>query len=427
MDNMTIPGIIFFLTLMTGVPVYFVLGLTSLAYFCAVDVPAWTVLQRVFLGLNSFTVLAVPMFLLAGSLMDSGGTLRRLMNFAQSLVGHFKGGLAHVNVVVSMFFAGITGNATADVAALGPLEIAMMTDQGYETDFSATVTVASASVGPIIPPSMPMVMYGMVANVSIGTLFMAGMIPGILMGLSLMVLIVLLASRERYPQSGGFQFSVMMKHFVRALGPLGLPAIILGGIYSGWFTPTEAAAIACLYAFVLGKFVYKEIDWGDLPRILINTGKSLSSACVIFSIASCFSYTIALENIPTRMANAILAFTDNPTILLIMVNIALLIVGCFMEGLSIILITAPILVPTVVQMGVDPVHFGIIMAINTTLGLMTPPLGISLFIASSICRVPVLQIARKCIPFFFVLLLVLAIVTYIPDIVLFLPRLMGRM
>lgn len=427
MGNMTIPAIVFFATLMTGVPVYFVLGLTSFAYFWMTDVPAWTILQRVFLGLNSFTVLAVPMFLLAGSLMDSGGTLKRLMNFAQSLVGHFKGGLAHVNVVVSMFFAGITGNATADIAALGPLEIAMMTDQGYETDFSAAVTVASASVGPIIPPSMPMVMYGMVANVSIGTLFMAGMIPGILLGLSLMALIVLIASREHYPQSGAFRFSAMMRHFVHALGPLGLPAIILGGIYTGWFTPTESAAIACLYAFVLGKFVYREIAWKDIPGILVKTGKNLSSACVIFSIASCFSYTIALEEIPTKMANAILAFTDNRIVLLILVNIALLIVGCFMEGLSIILITAPILVPTVIQMGVDPIHFGIIMAINTTLGLMTPPLGISLFIASSICRVPVLQIARKCVPFFLVLLFMLVLITYIPEITLFLPRLMGKM
>lgn len=252
MGSMTIPAIVFVATLLTGVPVYFVLGLTSLAYFWVTGVEAWTILQRVFLGLNTFTVLAVPMFLLAGSLMDSGGTLKRLMAFAQALVGHLKGGLAHVNIVVSMFFAGITGNATADVAALGPLEIAMMTDQGYETDFSAAVTVASASVGPIIPPSMPMVMYGMVANVSIGTLFMAGMVPGILMGLSLMALVVFVAKREKYPKSGAFSIKTTVTCFLNAIGPLGLPAIILGGIYTGWFTPTESAAVACLYAFVLG-------------------------------------------------------------------------------------------------------------------------------------------------------------------------------
>ncbi len=424
---MTIPSIVFILTLVTGVPIYFVLGLTSISYFWFTGVDAWTMLQRVFYGLNSFTVLAVPMFLLAGSLMDSGGTLKRLMSFALALVGHFRGGLAHMNIVVSMFFAGITGNATADVAALGPLEIKMMTDQGYNTDFSAAVTIGSATVGPIIPPSMPLVMYGMVANVSIGTLFMAGMIPGILMGLSLMVYVACIAIKEGYPQSGKFSFVRAAKCFWYALGPLSLPGVILGGIYSGYFTPTEAAAVACLIAFVLGKFVYKEIQWRDVPGILIKTGKNLSSAIVIFAIAWCFSYIITLENIPTRMATAIMAFTDSPTVMLVLINFGLLIVGCFMEGLSAILIIAPILVPTLTTLGVHPVHFGIVMAINITLGLLTPPFGLSLFIASAISGMPVLKIARKSFPFFFVLLAMLAVITFVPEITLILPRLMGKL
>lgn len=422
MENMILPGLVFVSTLLLGLPVFFVLGLACLTYFVTMGVDAWTILQRVFLGLNSFTVLAVPMFLLTGTLMDSGGTLRRLMNFAQAIVGHLKGGLAHVNIVVSMFFAGITGNATADVAALGPLEMAMMTDQGYEKDFAAAVTVSSACIGPVIPPSMPMVMYGMVANVSIGALFLAGMVPGILMGVSLMALVIVLARFENFPRAGAFSPRRALTTFVHAIGPMGLPIIILGGIYSGLYTVSESAAIACVYAFILGKFVYKEIAWSDVPKILVATGKSLSSACVIFSISSCFSYIIALENIPTKMANAILTFTDNKIVLLLLINVALLIVGCFMEGLSAILIIAPILVPTIRQMGIDPIHFGVVMAINMTLGLLTPPLGISLFIASSISNVPVLKIAKKAIPFFLVLLAVLALITYVPDISMFLPR-----
>lgn len=415
---------VFVILLFLGLPLYFVLGLASLTYFVSADLPAWIILQRQFVGLNSFVMLAVPLFLLAGNLMDEGGTLTRIIRFSKVLVGRFRGGIAHVNVLASMFFAGITGNAVADVAALGPIEIEMMDAQGYEKDFSAALTVASASIGPIIPPSVPVIMYGVVSNTSIGSLFAAGLIPGILMGVVLMVLIGIIAHRQKFPTSEAYPLSAIIREFIKAVGPLLMPVIILVGIYTGFFTPTEAAAVACLYGLILGLFVYKELRWRDLPRIFIKTGTSLGSVSTLFAIAACFTYLISLENVPVVISTFITNFTTNKIVILLLINLVLLLLGCFMEGISAILITTPLLLPIVLQFGLDPIHFGIIMIFNLTLGLLTPPLGISLFVVSTISGVPVMRVVRRVMPMFLVLLVLLLIVTFVPVLSMALPNLL---
>lgn len=422
---MTAFFIVLVLLLFLGVPIYFVLGGACVAFFIENQLPVWTVLQRQFVGLNSFVMMAVPLFILCGNLMDGGGTLKRIVRFAKVCVGRFKGGIAHVNVLASLLFAGVTGSAVADVAALGPLEIEMMTEAGYEKEFATALTCASASIGPIIPPSLPLIMFGVVTGTSVGNLLMAGILPGILMGVVLMATVAYYAHKENFPTSEAYPFKIIVKEFFSAIGPILLPVIVLVGIYSGYFTPTEAAGIACLWAFVIGKFVYKELKWSDLPEIFKNTAKTMGSCTGLFAIASCFSYVITYENIPAMVSQMLIGVTTNKFVMLLLINLMLLVIGCFMEGISAILITAPLFVPVLGQLGVDPIQIGVLMAINTTLGLLTPPLGLSLFMASSITGIPVLRLAKRTMPMFFVLVLYLFLITYVPQISLWIPHLMA--
>jgi tripartite ATP-independent transporter DctM subunit len=421
---MTAFFIVLVLLLLTGVPIYFVLGGACAAFFLQNQLPMWTVLQRQFVGLNSFVMMAVPLFILCGNLMDSGGTLKRIVRFAQVCVGGFKGGIAHVNVLASLLFAGVTGSAVADVAALGPLEIEMMTDAGYEKEFSTALTCAAASIGPIIPPSLPLIMFGVVTGTSVGNLLMAGILPGILMSLTLMGMVAYYAHKENFPTSAAYPFSVIVKEFFSAVGPILLPVIVLVGIYSGFFTPTEAAGIACLWAFVIGMFVYKELHWSDLPEIFKKTARTMGNCTGLFAIASCFSYVITYQNIPATVSQLLIGITSNKFLMLLMINVLLLLIGCFMEGISAILITAPLFVPVLAEFGVDPIQIGVLMAINTTLGLLTPPLGLSLFMASSITGIPVLRLAKRVMPMFAVLVLYLFFITYVPEISLLIPHMM---
>lgn len=415
---------VFSLLMFLGVPIFYALAGSSLAYFYAHDIPAWTIVQRQFVGLNSFVQVAVPLFVLAGNLMDAGGSLERIIHFARVAVGRFKGGMAHVNILGSMMFAGVTGSAVADVAALGPLEIQMMTKQGYDKAYAAALTCASASVGPIIPPSLPLIMYGVVSGTSVGALLIAGLIPGILMGVAMMIQVVYCAHKYNFPTSEAYPLRVVLKEFVHALLSMSIIFVVLGGIYTGFFTPTEAAGFACLVAFILGKFVYRKLKWRDLPGILVRTTRVLGSCSAIFAIAACFSYVITLENVPKIFAEYLLAFSSNKYVMLALVNLMLLFIGCFMEGLSAILIITPMILPMLTSLGVDPVLVGVILAVNTTLGLLTPPLGLSLFMASSVTDIPVLTIARKAFPMFLLLVGVLIVLTYVPQITLFLPQLM---
>lgn len=417
---------VFVLALLIGLPMFIVLGLTCLAYFLLNDISPLMIVQRMFVGLDGFVTMAVPLFILAGNLMNTGGTLDRLVKFANVVVGHVRGGLAQVNVLGSMFFAGISGAATADVAALGPLEVKAMTDSGYEKDFATALTVASATLGPLIPPSLHMVIYGVTVSQSIGALFMAGVVPGILLGLAMMVQVDYFAKKYNFPKGSRPSLKLLAKEFIRAIGPLGLPAIIVLGIFTGFFTPTEAAAMACLYAFIIGKFVYKELTWRNLPKVFLDTGIICAGSMLIVAISNCFSWVIAIENIPQIVTEFLLSITSNKYILLLLINIGLLILGCFMEGVSAIIITAPILVPAVMALGVDPIHFGLIMNLNITLGLLTPPMGLSLFIASSFTKLPVTRIARKTMPFFLMMVGLLLIITFVPEITMFLPNLLTK-
>ena len=413
-----------FLLMFLGVPIYYVLAGACVVYFGVNGIPIWTVIQRQFTGLNTFVQVAIPMFILAGNLMDAGGALDRIVKFAQATVGRFKGGMAHVNILASMMFAGVTGSAVADVAALGPLEIEMMTSQGYEKDYATSVTVASACIGPIIPPSLPLIMFGVVSGTSVGALLMAGAIPGIVMGLALMLQVVYVAHKYNLPTSEAFPFKEMVKTFLPAVSAMSIVIIVLGGSYSGFFTPTEAAGVACLVAFILGKFVYKNLKWRDIPGILVKTASTLGTCSAIFAVASCFSYAITFENIPAKIAAALLSISTNKYVLLLLVNVMLLVIGCFMEGLSAVMIVTPMLLPALVKVGVDPIQVGVIFAVNTTLGLLTPPFGLSLFMASSITDLPVLRIARKIVPQFIVLLICLILFTFVPAFSTFLPHFM---
>ncbi len=412
----------FFLLLLIGAPVFYALAGSSLCYFLANGIPAWTIIQRQFSGLNSFIQVAVPLFILAGNLMDAGGSLKRIVRFARKTVGRFKGGMAHVNVLASMMFAGVTGSAVADVAALGPLEIQMMTDNGYDKEYATAVTVASASIGPIIPPSIPLIMYGVVSGTPVGSLLIAGFVPGMIIGLALMVQVAITAHRKNYPTSDRYPLADVLKEIPSAISSMSIVIIVMVGIYTGFFTPTEAAGVACLVAFILGMFVYKELKWKDIPGVLIKTARTLGTCSGIFAIAACFSYVITIENIPRLMSTFLLSVADSKFTLLLLINLMLIIIGCFMEGTSAILITTPMILPALVALGVNPVQVGIILAVNTTLGLLTPPLGLSLFVASSVTEIPVLRIAKNALPQFLVLLACLMVFTYVPQVVLWLPQ-----
>ena len=419
-------GVVLFLSLLLmGIPILFVLTAVCSLYFFINDIALLTIIQRMFVGLDQFVIMAVPMFILAGNLMAAGGALDHLIGFSKKLVGHIRGGLAHVNVVASMFFAGITGAATADVAALGPLEIEMMEKGGYPKEYATAVTISSSIIGPIIPPSLPLVVYGVVASTSIGALFLAGIIPGLLMGLGLMIMI--------YFQSFGLkvhpQSRAKFREIAAALGDsiwaLFLPVIIIAGIYSGLFTPTEAAAVAALYGFVIGKFVYKKLSLKSLPSVFLKSAIITAASLSILAMSNVLSFIFSIELVAVKMSTLLLTLTSNKIILLLLINIMLLGLGCIMETLASIIITAPIFLPILTELGVSPVQFGVIVSINLTLGLLTPPLGLNLFIASAITGLKVEKIARITVPFLLLLFGVVLLVSFVPELTLFLPRLAG--
>ncbi len=414
----------FVVLLLIGLPILFVIAAVCLVFFESKGMPTLMIMQRMFVGLDQFVILAVPMFILAGKLMETGGTLRRLIHFALTLLGHVRGGLAQVNVAASMFFSGITGAATADVAALGPLEIKMMKKGGYPADFATAVTISSSVIGPIVPPSIPLVIYGVVASTSIGGLFLAGIVPGLIMGGGLMLLIWALTFRFKVSPQPRQPLSEMALAARGAIGPLGLPLIIIVGIYGGFFTPTEAAAVASLYAFVIGMFIYRELKWKHLPKVLLESALITAASLSILAVSNVLSWVFSVELIPNKFAAFLLSITDNIYLLLFLINVGLLLLGCVMETLAAIIITVPIFLPIITQMGIDPIHFGVVIAINLTLGLLTPPLGLNLYIASAISGVRVERLALVNLPFLGVLIFVLFVVTYIPQLSLFLPNLL---
>ncbi len=418
----------FFVFLVMGIPITFVLGLTAtLAFLIRQDLIFLSLIpQRMFSGLSIFTIMAIPFFFLAAELMSKSRITDDLVRFADALVGRLKGGLAQVNILASAFFAGISGSAIADVAGLGSIEIKAMTKAGYPKPFSAALTVASSLIGPMIPPSIIMVLYGSIMQVSIAAMFLGGLLPGLLLALMLMAMVHFMADRHGFPRrEEKLSRQEFMQATRNALLALFMPGIILGGILGGIFTPTEAAAVAVLYAFLIGTFVKRTLRLADLAPILLKVAVMTSVVFMVLATANILAWIIGLERLPEAIAKGLLHITENPYLLLLLVNGLLILVGMFMDIGAAVIVLAPILGPVMVSQGVDPVHFGIVMSLNLVIGLSTPPVGPCLFVAASITGLRIETISRAMLPFYSLQVAFLLVVTYFPALTLWLPRLFG--
>jgi tripartite ATP-independent transporter DctM subunit len=406
-----------------GVPVAFSLGLSSLVYLFLAEIPLTIIPQKMFAGLNSFVLLCIPGFILAGNLMNAGGITDRIIQFANNLFGHIRGGLGLANVGSSMGFAGISGTALADTASIGAILIPAMKKEGYGSGFSAAVTASSSTVGPIIPPSLPMIIVGTLASVSIGDLFLAGAVPGILLGLGLMIPTYIISVKRNYPKGERKSLKEIFESFMGAFWALLMTFIIMWGILGGYFTPTEASIVAVLYAFVIGIFVYKELPVKKIPGIMLSTMRSTASIMLLVGFANLFGWIMVSEQIPQMVADLILGISDNPIVVILLINLLLLFVGTFMETIAALVILFPVLLPVAASVGMDPVQFGVMMVLNLVIGLVTPPVGVCLFVASQIGKVSIGKTAKELIPFIGVSLAVLMLVAFVPQVSLYLPSL----
>jgi len=413
----------FIVLMLAGVPVALAMIVASLAYvMISGTVPDFVVIHRMYGGIDSFPLLAVPFFILAGNLMNSAGITNRIYNFALALVGWLKGGLGHVNIVGSMIFAGMSGTAIADAAGLGTIEIKAMKDHGYPIDFSVGVTAASATLGPIIPPSLPFVIYGMMAGVSIGQLFLAGVIPGIVMGLFMMATVTWYAYRRNYGRDTAFSWLALVSTFADAFLALMTPVILLGGMTVGIFTPTEGAIIASAYALALGLVWYRTLDLKMLVKISMDTIETTATVLLIVAAASIFGWLLTVTRVTDAVAAWVLAFTHTPWVFLLLANVLMLAIGCFLEPVAAITLLVPILVPICKTLGIDLVHFGLVMVLNLMIGLLHPPLGTVLFVLSRTANLSVERTTMAILPWLVPLLAALVVCTYVPEIVLWLPR-----
>ncbi len=412
--------IFFFVMLFIGMPVAFSLGLSTAFYFLVEHIPLITLPQKMFSGMNSFVLLCVPGFILAGNLMNRGGITMKIIDFSNSLVGHIRGGLSLANIVASMVFAGISGTATADAASLGAILIPAMEKDGYETDFSCAVTASSSTIGPIIPPSLPMIIAGTMTGLSVSKLFVAGIIPGILLGFGMMGVSYFISCRRKHPKRARASFKQLVSSFFNAFWALLMTLIILVGIIGGFFTPTEASIIAVIYATVVGIFIYKELKFKDLFPILLDSAKTTTAILVLIGFANVFAWILAMEQVPQMVSSALLSVTQNKFVMLLLINLLLLFVGTFMETLAALAILFPTLLSIAINVGVDPIQFAIIAVLNLVIGLTTPPVGVCLFITSTIGKISLSKIARAVLPFLGVSLVVLMLVTYIPATTLWL-------
>lgn len=409
-----------------SVPIAFALGLAAMPFFLERRLPLIAIPQVIFDSMDSFVLLAVPLFVLAGRLMMTGGVARRLVEFAVSLVGFLRGGLAAATVLTSMLFATISGSSAATAAAIGSTLIPEMERKKYPRPFAAAVVASSGELGVIIPPSVPMVIYAVITGVSITDLFMAGVLPGVMIGLSLMLTIVVVSSFNNYGERQPFELKPYIANIMlatrRAALSLMMPFIILGGIYGGVFTPTEAAVVAVAYALFLGCVVYREIPLKALPRIFAESAFTSSIVMIIVGFAFVFAYALALMQAPQQVAAAIQSVSSNPLVFLLLVNLFLFVVGMFMETFAAIIILAPVLAPVAQQLGIDPVHFGLIMIVNLAIGMVTPPVGVNLFVACGIAKISMEQLMRPLLVFLAVLVVNMFIITYVPWLSLVLIR-----
>lgn len=422
--------IVLLILIFGGMAIAFSMGITSLIVVMAdrglSNIPFGILAQRMVYGVNSFPLLAIPFFLLAGRLMNTAGITDRIFNFCNVLIGHVRGGLGHVNILASMIFAGMSGSAVSDAVGLGQIEIKAMKDKGYDPDFSAAVTAASATIGPIIPPSIPMVLYGVLGNVSVGALFIGGIIPGVLMGVFMMVTVSIIAKRKGYPIQKRASFVSMLKALGKATFPLLCPVILIGGIWSGIFTPTEAAAVAVLYSLFLGMVLYRELNFRSFLKVLREALDDTSVILFIIAAASVYGWLLARYQIPSGIAEKILGITQDPLTILLLINGFLLIVGCFLESLAAINILTPILLPLIMKVGIDPLHFGLIMVLNLMIGLLTPPVGMVLYAVQRVADVPFAKLQRSLLIFFVPLIAVLLFITFYPPLVTWLPSMVWK-
>ncbi|KZD12768.1 TRAP transporter large permease [Oceanibaculum pacificum] len=424
---LTLLFVMVFGMLIMGVPVAVALCGSSLIYILlSGNIPDVVVLHRMINGVDSFPLLAIPFFILAGNLMNSAGITNRIFGFAKACVGWMRGGLGHVNVGASVIFAGMSGAAVADAGGLGTIEIKAMRDAGYDDDFSVGVTASSSTIGPIIPPSLPMVIYGVMANASIGQLFAAGFIPGLLMAGALMIMVAYYARVRGYPRDGTFSFTRLGKSFVTAFPSLMTPTIIIGGILFGWFTPTEAAIAAVFYALLLGVLVYRTLGWRRILRVSMDTIETTAIILLIVAGASIFAWILTSTRVTEHFATIVLTITDNPLLVLLMINVLLIVVGCFMETIAAITILVPVLLPVIEKLGIDPVHFGVVMVLNLMIGLLTPPVGMVLYVLSRVSGLSFERCVTATAPFLIPLVTVLLLVTFIPQLSLWLPTLIYR-
>jgi tripartite ATP-independent transporter DctM subunit len=414
--------------ILLGVPIAVSLGLA------AIVVMAWMggtdlliiLAQRMYSGISSFPLLAIPFFILAGNLMNTGGMTRRIFAFAQLFVGRIRGGLAHVNVVGSMIFAGMSGSAVADAAGLGVIEIEAMRKEGYPAKYAACITAVSSTIGPIVPPSIPFVLYGSLASVSVGTLFLAGVVPGLLMGIALMAAIAVEAHRRELPRMRKPVYDrATLLATLGAVPALATPALIIGGILSGVVTPTEAAVIAALYALLLGLFAYRELRPEEVWQIVWESARQTVQVMFIIAAASAYGWVLVQQQIPNAVIDGMLSFSTTPWVILLLINIVLLVLGLFIEPIAIMLIATPILLPLAAKIGVSPEHLGVIVVLNLMIGLVTPPVGLCLYAVASVSREPMGEIVKELWPYLIALFAVLALVTYVPAVALWLPRQLG--
>jgi tripartite ATP-independent transporter DctM subunit len=416
---------VLFLFILLGLPIAVCMGFTAVIFFVVLGQADVLLMlpARMYSGTTSFTLLAIPFFILAGNLMNTGGMTQRLVHFAQCLVGHIRGGLGHVTVVTNMIMAGMSGSAVADATGTGVVLIPAMEKAGYPRAFSAALVGAASTIGPIIPPSIPFVIFGSITGTSVGRLFLGGFLPGVLMGLFLMITVAILSKRRGYRREQRATRRELLIAALQATPAWGAPIIIIGGILAGVFTPTEAAVAASLYALIVGMLVYGEIKLADLPRILWETIQNTIQVMFIIAAAGIFGFLLIRQQVPMTLVEGLMSLTTTPWVVLLVINVILLILGCFMEAIAIMLLTIPIFMPLIARVGVDPVHFGVLLTLNLMIGLLTPPVGMCLYAVSAISKVPLWPLAKELWPYIVALTVCLGLVTYVPGLVLWIPNL----